>query len=399
MLARGWLISRIPRKRNLDSSQIFSRNSSTQTESFVRTFTSSVKSFASDRPNYILVTFDSFGTLIRPKEKIAKTYLSVARASGVKKVHKIDEEEFFNSFKSAFKEASVKHPNYGSYTSSMTPRDWWKGVVEKTFDPFIPLPTNLDPEKPPKHQNQQIDAARRQNNGERLAWTIDRLWRRYQGSQYTLFDDARPILIGGKSLKVSFKAFNAETPRIPLIIGVVTNADDRMFSVLRYLKLESRFAEDLSPRMITNESADAVIDPKIQDGRIPELDFVLTSYRARSEKPGQEIFRQAALLAERAYQLQYGSAASESRSQPGEDALHAHCYRVHVGDDPKTDVKGAREAGWDAILLRRPRSKGADYNWRFEEGQEKDTPQIENLTELRRVIEERLLNKYTVSQD
>ncbi|MCE9593034.1 MAG: HAD-IA family hydrolase [Planctomycetes bacterium] len=111
-----------------------------------------------------------------------------------------------------------------------------------------------------------------------------------------------------------------------LVVGVVSNWSERLERVLAGLGLRDR------------------------------LDFVLASAKERCEKPEPAIFRRALELA---------------RVAPNE-ALHA-------GNDLEKDVRGARNAGLDAVLV--------DHAGEFEPC---PFPRVRNLVELRTTILERI---------
>ena len=91
-------------------------------------------------------------------------------------------------------------------------------------------------------------------------------------------------------------------------------------------------------------------------GLARELDFVLSSSLERCEKPDREIFQRA---------------LARARVAPE--------HAVHAGDDPETDVQGARGAGILPVLVDR---SGACAS--------AECARVADLLELRRWIEERL---------
>jgi len=125
--------------------------------------------------------------------------------------------------------------------------------------------------------------------------------------------------------KISFALFDDVLEVLPelkekgLILGLLTNATKDMISIYRKLGLE------------------------------PYLDFIVTSEEAGVDKPAPAIF-QAALR-------QAGVGASQT---------------IHVGDQYKIDVVGARRVGINPILIDR-------YDFYPEVS---DCPRIRNLTEL-----------------
>ena len=72
----------------------------------------------------ILLCFDAFGTLFKPKQPVAEQYASVARLCGL---DGFSVDQVQASFKSAFSGESKAHPNYGR-ASGMGAEKWWTNV-------------------------------------------------------------------------------------------------------------------------------------------------------------------------------------------------------------------------------------------------------------------------------
>ena len=111
-----------------------------------------------------------------------------------------------------------------------------------------------------------------------------------------------------------------------LTIGVITNSDDRVPSVLSSLGLEvgrRRYG-------LTEEA----LDPR--SNMEDDVDFVVMSYDVGHEKPSREIFDAAKQLV----RSNWGSSNQEDRF-------------IHIGDDLKKDYEGAQRAGWESVLLDR----------------------------------------------
>lgn len=79
----------------------------------------------------LLLCFDAFGTLFRPKQPIPVQYAAVARQHGL---DGFGLDQLAASFGAAFKQASHEHPNYGR-ASGMGAERWWTNVS-------IPLPAS-----------------------------------------------------------------------------------------------------------------------------------------------------------------------------------------------------------------------------------------------------------------
>ncbi|CAG0924273.1 unnamed protein product [Notodromas monacha] len=89
-----------------------------------------------------------------------------------------------------------------------------------------------------------------------------------------------------------------------IVVGCISNFDPRLVLILNRLGLRSLF------------------------------DFILTSYEVGETKPHPRIFSEA-LRASGIYALEAGNA-------------------MHVGDNVNLDYHGAKDAGWDAVLFRKP---------------------------------------------
>lgn len=106
-------------------------------------------------------------------------------------------------------------------------------------------------------------------------------------------------------------------------MGVLTNSDDRVLSILSSLSLSVgawRYGEESErTHRLTNDEHD--------------IDLVALSYDVGAQKPDSRIFE-----------------ATKHMVQTfiGKDP---HC--VHVGDDPKKDYRAALDAGWESVLLDR----------------------------------------------
>lgn len=115
--------------------------------------------------------------------------------------------------------------------------------------------------------------------------------------------------------------FKKSTSDDPLTIGVITNSDDRVPSVLSSLGLRvdnCRYGT-LSP----------IPDPLDSD-----INFVIMSYDVGFEKPDPRIFDAARKL---------GSIVNGRNLEPSE------C--LHVGDNVTKDLRAAEEGGWKAFLM------------------------------------------------
>jgi hypothetical protein len=88
----------------------------------------------------LLLAFDAFGTLFYPKEPIHKQYAHFAERYGIE-VFK-SKVSMKQSFKTAFKEESRAHPNYGKAVG-MGAEKWWCNVSVKPA--YAPIATACVP--------------------------------------------------------------------------------------------------------------------------------------------------------------------------------------------------------------------------------------------------------------
>jgi hypothetical protein len=75
------------------------------------------------RPN-LLLCFDAFGTLFRPKRNVALQYADIARQCGLTN---FTDDELRSSFATAFKREATANPNYGRATG-LGATQWWTNV-------------------------------------------------------------------------------------------------------------------------------------------------------------------------------------------------------------------------------------------------------------------------------
>jgi hypothetical protein len=75
------------------------------------------------RPN-LLLCFDAFGTLFRPKCPVAQQYGEVARQCGITN---FSDNDLQLSFQAAIKDEIKQNPNYGKATG-LGATKWWTDV-------------------------------------------------------------------------------------------------------------------------------------------------------------------------------------------------------------------------------------------------------------------------------
>ncbi|KAL7307944.1 hypothetical protein TKK_0000036 [Trichogramma kaykai] len=213
-----------------------------------------------------LITFDVTDTLLRTS--IAQHYASAAASQGL---GRLDGERLERAFRANYKRLSAAHPNYGK-SSGLGWQGWWRQLVHDVI------------------RDQQRDA-----RDDKLDKIADNLIECYSTSEcWQLCPGALELL----------DSLSQRRPR--LVLGVVSNFDDRLETVLRSARIRSYF------------------------------NFVLTSYQFGKAKPNPEIFQEALRLAS---------------SHTGEKIEADRA--LHVGDRLDNDYDGARSANWRAILVNR----------------------------------------------
>ncbi|KAL1895454.1 hypothetical protein Sste5346_005260 [Sporothrix stenoceras] len=242
----------------------------------------------------LLLCFDAFGTLFRIKQPIERQYGDVARRQfGL--ATDVSDSQLRTAFRTAFKQQSRAHPNYGRWTSGMGATAWWTQVIEETFRPFVEtVPPGLAPQ----------------------------LLERFASSEGYTMDERLPRLM--RSLKERQSAYGR------IVVGVITNSDDRVPGIL------SSFGLRVSPLRYGKETTVSP-SPSTYD-----IDFHCMSYDAGVEKPDPAIFRAAEELLPRV-----GGVDADADA----DAGPAHWDKVYVGDEAPRDVTGAHAAGWNAVLV------------------------------------------------
>jgi FMN phosphatase YigB (HAD superfamily) len=115
-----------------------------------------------------------------------------------------------------------------------------------------------------------------------------------------------------------------------VVIGVVTNSDDRVPSIL------SSFGLRVSP--LRYGSGESVISSKEEY----DIDFHCMSYDVGYEKPDRRIFAAAEDMLGRVVAADGQSMSAVERES---------WQKVYVGDEYAKDVVGAADAGWNPVLL------------------------------------------------
>lgn len=174
---------------------------------------------------------------------------------------------------------------------------------------------------------------------------IPNLLSRFSSSEgYKLYPDVLPFFHALRESKQVVDQGAEKAVPSNFGVGVVTNSDDRVPLVLSSLGLE-----------IGSSRHRLLKTPSIESSNDEDIKFVVMSYDVGSEKPDREIFDAARAL---------GSVNGGFENE---------C--LHVGDDVQKDYQGAKDAGWNSLLL----DRGHRYN-------PKKIPLLSNLDELRAIL-------------
>lgn len=140
-----------------------------------------------------------------------------------------------------------------------------------------------------------------------------------------------------KSLK-HHKA-NIKSPSIGhVVLGVISNSDDRVGGILSSLGL------DVSPLRFQRESKQDTHFESASplDGKSYDVDFTVMSYDVEESKPHKLMWQAGEMLARRAVVHELGTKFDEG----------VPWLKLYVGDDVKKDVESAWGCGWNAVLLK-----------------------------------------------
>ncbi|KAK7552089.1 hypothetical protein IWX49DRAFT_575989 [Phyllosticta citricarpa] len=274
----------------------------------------------------LLVTFDAYGTLYRPRAPIALMYEAVAKEHGMLTQ---GTNELNEAFMTVLRNHMSRYPNYGKHVLS-SPDEWWKKVINETFTacavPGQKVPRHLAPD----------------------------LINRFSGSAFYHYMRSVPSTI--KTLR------NIEANSdYPVIIGVISNSDPRIASVLRSFGFSVGDDKPVrNTRPVFGSQEDKTLPqedqellhqqdrpPLIDRAKRPDFDFVLASYDAEYEKPKREIFALAERYAADVMRQLPAPAAHDSLEYPWPYPF----YRLHVGDDIFKDAVAAANAGWKSLVF------------------------------------------------
>lgn len=294
----------------------------------------STRSLSTSTPSKtLLITFDAFDTLFYPEPPVPEQYATVAHEYGLPR-DTVTPKKIAEAFKVVYKAHSVRWPNYGRADVLRGkyggPKQWWEEVMHESFTRVLASDGKTQSfEFPPGMANTLLN--------------------RFSGDEgYALFDDVHPFFSRMRGLRES------STRRFDrILLGIISNSDDRVPSVLKALGLrvgDLRADQDRSSMQLPgfehrdeSQFDNSESSPKAYN----DLDFVITSYEAGEGKPNKMIFdvakRQARLLPSSQGQTQTSVTANET----------GDWVCVHVGDEYKKDYCAATDAGWESYLIAR----------------------------------------------
>ncbi|KAK3325050.1 hypothetical protein B0H66DRAFT_547307 [Apodospora peruviana] len=257
----------------------------------------------------LLICFDAFGTLFKPKRPVEEQYTTIARRHfGLRG---FDASDVRASFRKAFKASAETHPNFGKEVG-MGATWWWTNVINNTFQPLMPDKAIVPPGLAPA------------------------LLHRFSSSEgYTVpAPGLRTLLQTLKSRDMCQKQFDQ------IVVGVVTNSDDRVPLILESFGLK------VSPLRFGSPPRSVIKDKEY------DVDFHCISYDVGAEKPDRRIFDAAEEMARTVCRARNRQAAAAG--------VDDKWLKLFVGDELATDVVGALGAGWHSVFLVQQQGKIMD---------------------------------------
>lgn len=321
----------------------------------------------------LVVTLDALGTLYKFREPITTQYVKVAQRCGMTAT--IDESQLSVAFKKSFKGISEEYPNYGKGKLN-SPRAWWKTIVNDSFRQVV------EEKDIPDHLGEEL---------------YDHFT---SSAAYELYDDVKPFFQTMRELKDQY--LRLDDP--PFLIGIITNSDPRVKSVLQSLGLRCGLSETPPPpKLEIKETWQRTVGsgsgsvPDVGEAmkspwhytfnQLNDIDFISSSYDADAEKPRHEIFDHAGFLANMNFTSRYEQEWKEWRPSFAYMKHKVALVRrvsyvadnskyVHVGDDVVLDCQPPEP--WESIWLKRD---GAEFSFAARK------MKVENQTEYDRLVD------------
>jgi FMN phosphatase YigB (HAD superfamily) len=149
---------------------------------------------------------------------------------------------------------------------------------------------------------------------------------------YDLYPDVKDFFLQLQNPATSRMTdrLDAPWPYNRIVVGIITNSDDRVPSILESLGLK------VGPRRV-GQSSQYMAHSSVRK----DIDFVVHSYDVGHEKPDRRIFDAATSL------------LTSTLAKDGQGITSDDFEKLYVGDDLEKDYEGAEAAGWHAVLLDR----------------------------------------------
>lgn len=366
----------------------------------------------------LLLTLDAFGTLFHPRQPVAEQYASVAHSFGLP-ASLVTSEKVEHAFKQAFKAQLTRRPNYGREDVLRGqyggPRQWWEEVIRASFAQILDDGENGADASQAHEQRRRWPTDSSIVEGVRPhlpCGMVEYLLNRFASKDgYTLYEDVVPFFSmlrkARNTIPEDRDALTSGSAYTEILLGVISNSDDRVPAVLKSLGLRvGNLRADQGPRSMDlpgfeqrNSATKPLIVPGLNtgaaaaatsgyygddDGEVDrmsdyvyspanDIDMIITSYEAGEEKPSRVIFDVAKRQAGRL--LMPGSEASSAPIIQGELTC------VHVGDDIRKDYHAAINAGWQSYFLPRDTLRKEDVA-AFRQGDVRTIKSLMDLVEI-----------------
>jgi FMN phosphatase YigB (HAD superfamily) len=302
------------------------------------------------RRRILLLTFDAFETLFYPHPPVPDQYAAIGHEFGLSRTA-VTPDKLKAAFKDIYRIQAKRYPNYGRADVLKGqyggPKQWWEEIIRGSFGQVL-ASKNGDSSRTINKNHGDVDLP---------SGMVETLLNRFAGDGgYTLYDDVAPFFARMRELRAS----STTGPFDRIVLGVISNSDDRVPEVLKTLGLrvgDTRADVDRSSMELPGFEERSTQKSQPQDPNTTsqnaqpdaDLDLVITSYEAGEEKPNKLIFdvakRQARLLARE-------DAHTHGSTPAGlDDADDWTC--IHIGDDYPKDYVGATGAGWQSYFLER----------------------------------------------
>jgi FMN phosphatase YigB (HAD superfamily) len=286
----------------------------------------------------LLLTLDAFNTIFHPRLPIGVQYTQTAQSLGFLPPTTPSPDVVQSAFRAAYKHQSALRPNYGRQIAGFGgPRDWWGCVIRECFARVTRRDDDGGRRRTVREEEEDVP--------EEL---VQRLLRRFEGREgYALYPDAGVFFKRLNRWKENARRRSNSSSSANgigldwIVVGILSNSDDRVASILPSLGVRVGTAWADNGELISPTGT------KVGNG-LYDVDFIVTSYEAGSEKPEKGIFEVAEKRAK-----EHLLTTEFNRIHSSSDQERDIWSYVHVGDDYEQDYVGAIKAGWDCFLLPR----------------------------------------------